>query len=589
MKENVRSLVGGPRTRRGEAAGQLFCAALLGLLAFGITIPSQSLSAGADGFTTFEDQLTYIASLRYFVWDEWRWPLMLTAGLGGEAGTVIVFTDSIPFYALALRLVRAAIGPEFNFLGVWLGLCYALQGLCAVAAVRMWGVTRWAPNLAAAVLALSLPAWLDRVAHAALCLHAILLLAIGLYGWSERSRDSHVALMASVVLSWFALSVNLYLFLMAASFTGALLIRLWRRGWRSWSLVIVAGVLLGGATLEMWALGFFEGHGIAGGFGVFSMNLLSPIHPGRSALLSGLSRHLDATGGQSEGFNYLGLGLLSLAAVALWVVRVRWRSLVSRHWPLALVALCLTIWSLSNRVYCGKLLLIELPAPPDLFAQFRATGRFFWPVAYLILVAAVVLVARTRWRDRSLGLFFIVAASLQWLDTMDVRQDVRRAVSSVPAPAFDRSKWNPLLAAHSRIVVAPTWDCARGSERRLVGEIIYLASIPRTTVMTVHSARPEVVDCTRQAAAFEAGLDLVPDALVVVLDSMGAEIGEVLIGWRCVRFSGGQVCSSVSKARELQAAMGRPYYLERSHSREGEGFADGFETGDTLRWSTSSP
>lgn len=549
-------------------------------------MPPQALSAGADGFTTFSDQLTYLASLRYFVWDDWRWPLSRAAGLGGEAGTNIVFTDAIPIYALVLRVFRRAIDPEFNFLGFWLGICYALQGICAVAAVRLWGVTRWLPTLSAAAIAVSMPAWIERMGHAALSLHAILLLAVGMYGWAERARDARPPMVASLLLCWIAIAVNLYLFLMAAALFVALLLRLWRRGSRPSQLALAGAVLAAGAALEMWALGFFEPHGVAGGFDVFSMNLLSPLYPSRSALLHRYFAELDATGGQGEGFNYLGLGLIGLGLVAAWLTRDRWRSVVSRHWPLVVLALGLTAWSLSNRVYCGRTLLVELPAPPDVVAQFRAPGRFFWPVAYLVLISAVVLVAR---RPRRLGWLLVAFAALQWFDVVRVREAVKVAVASVPTPVFDRAGWLPLLAAHRRVVVAPTWECVRvAGEHRKVAELVYLSSLLRTPVTTVYSARPLVVDCEAEAAVFRAGGGIEVGDLVVALESAGAEFLQRLpAGSRCVRSSEGRICSTLEGAGGLLLAVGR--VERRFGGPQGVGFGDGFESGNTLGWSKTRP
>jgi hypothetical protein len=208
--------------------------------------------------------------------------------------------------------------------------------------------------------------------------------------------------------------------------------------------------------------------------------------------------------------------------------------------------------SLSNRIYAGNHLLLSLPAPPTLITQFRAPGRFFWPVAYLILVAAVVLLAR---RGRRMGFVLIAAAALQWADAAAVRASVDRALRSTPAPSFDRAAWVPLLEAHRRVVVAPVWDCAAGPERRLVSEVIYLASIPRTEIATVYSARPVAVDCAREAAAFRAGRGIDPGTLVVVLDSLGEELSQPLTGWHCVRICGGLACSALPVAGGMLAAI----------------------------------
>jgi hypothetical protein len=72
--------------RHGIGAAQLAAGCLIGALTFLAVVPTSALRAGADGFAATDDQRTYIASWRYFVWDEWRWPLTRAAGLGSAEG-----------------------------------------------------------------------------------------------------------------------------------------------------------------------------------------------------------------------------------------------------------------------------------------------------------------------------------------------------------------------------------------------------------------------------------------------------------------------------------------------------------------------
>ena len=111
-------------------------------------------------------------------------------------------------------------------------------------------------------------------------------------------------------------------------------------------------------------------------------------------------------GNSLEAFNYLGLGLLAagaacgaalLGALALKRLAPRrlWR-FAKRHLPLAAVCALLTAFAVSNVVTANSRTLLELPLPGPLLALcdvFRASGRMFWPVWYLLALAAVVLLA----------------------------------------------------------------------------------------------------------------------------------------------------------------------------------------------------
>ena len=183
------------------------------------------------------------------------------------------------------------------------------------------------------------------------------------------------------------------------------------RRWRGPLLGVGSAVLA--ALAAAWALGFFSVKGSeAGGYGSFGMNLnalWNPVSldwnwwvPGQGQLC--WSRVLPVrplVGNSLEAFNYLGLGLLAagaacdaalLGALALKRLAPRrlWR-FAKRHLPLAAVCALLTAFAVSNVVTANSRTLLELPLPGPLLALcdvFRASGRMFWPVWYLLALAA---------------------------------------------------------------------------------------------------------------------------------------------------------------------------------------------------------
>ena len=69
---------------------------------------------------------------------------------------------------------------------------------------------------------------------------------------------------------------------------------------------------------------------------------------------------------------------------------VHWR----RHVGLLLVLPGLTLFAASGTAYLGPYRLLHIEDIPAFVQQFRTTGRFFWPVAYALLIGAVTVVAR---------------------------------------------------------------------------------------------------------------------------------------------------------------------------------------------------
>ena len=94
-----------------------------------------------------------------------------------------------------------------------------------------------------------------------------------------------------------------------------------------------------------------------------------------------------------EGYNYFGAGLILLLPIALVLF---WRDLVAfpkRYPALFLVLTGLFLYAISNHVWLGPYELFSFPLPTWitwLTGSFRAAGRFFWLMGYLILVATLV-------------------------------------------------------------------------------------------------------------------------------------------------------------------------------------------------------
>src|SRR5271166_4558330 len=148
----------------------------------------------------------------------------------------------------------------------------------------------------------------------------------------------------------------------------------------------IGALTVAAVTIVIALTGQFGGGGLPFKlYGQYSMNLLSPLLPQQSGLLPGLGGVIDATGGQYEGFNYLGLGLL-LGSILLLPFEIDWlRRNLRAHLLLFIAFAALTAFALSDRVFAGHWLLYELPMPPLLnpvLGTFRSSGRFFWLIGY---------------------------------------------------------------------------------------------------------------------------------------------------------------------------------------------------------------
>ncbi len=362
-----------------------------------------------------EDIATEITALRYYVADQWHFPLFRTVGIAPPRGISITYMDALPLLAVFAKFLKHVFSVEWNYFGLWIGLCYVLQGLSAVFLLQALGVRGWLPAATVAALAVFTPAFLFRLFHTALNGHFLILLALALYFLAIRRSAFDRVWPWFCSLAWVSLWVQAYFFVMILTIFIGTAVQTAVRHRRGWPLAAAAiGVCIGGSLLLMWVSGFFwERSGwdpLAIGspkwFGIGSMNVLSPVIPQWSEFFPGIAKAfgaakgpyaavgvIDATGGQYEGYNYLGAGILLLAAVALWLVRRDFALLLRKHWGLIAACVALTALAVTHRIEVGKWELLLFDEVPLVLENIRSSGRLFWPVGYLATAGAVALIA----------------------------------------------------------------------------------------------------------------------------------------------------------------------------------------------------
>jgi len=221
------------------------------------------------------------------------------------------------------------------------------------------------------------------------------------------------------------------------------------------------------------------------------MNLLSPFVPQKSGLFPGLGSVIDATGGQYEGFNYLGLGLL-LATLLMLPSEAGWlRRNVRRHASLFVVLVLVTAFAVSNRVFLGHWQLFELPLPHlvRVLGTFRSSGRFFWLVGYAQIAMVVVLGFR---RARPLtALCLVVSAILQLCDVEPLRAQLIASIAAGPSTEnLDGRKVAHLISSARQVQVIPSWQCSSNEDQLRVNmELMLAAARANVPINSVYNGR----------------------------------------------------------------------------------------------------
>ncbi|WP_164017840.1 DUF6311 domain-containing protein [Pyxidicoccus trucidator] len=437
--------------------------AVLGLLWYlvvggGLTLDPTNLDWVGGG-----DTAQHVLGWLHFRNAPWDFPLGKTPSLLHPLSASVGYTDSNPWVSLALKPFSRWLPQDFQFVGLWFALCFALQGWMGVKLMECLTASA-AQRLLGASLFVMAPVLLARSGHDTLCAHWMILGVLWLHLRPREDtraawRDVRWALLFNVL----AAGVHPYLVVMVFTLTLALLYSLVRRerllSWRAGSAAL-AGVLLAVGTLFVLFGYVGQGAGLAAdlSFGHFSADVLTLFNPmGWSKLLP----NLPHGPGQYEGFGYLGTGGLALTVVLLFKPSSWWpraKEELRARGPLVLAVLALTLLAFSTVVTVAGKRVLSLRSVTQallpLLAPFRASGRFIWVLDYALLTGLLALVT-WRWRQRPkvvTGLLLGVVL-LQFLDTDDVW--FRGRFHGEPWPRLKAPEWEQVDPSYRHVVLFP--------------------------------------------------------------------------------------------------------------------------------------
>lgn len=491
---------------------------------------------------------------RYFLAADWHLPLFTVTSLGFPEGVNLALTDFVPIVALTGKLLSSPFGDHILPYGPWIVVAALGNGLAMASLARALGASTTASCVAAA-FGLLAPVFLQRFGHLGLLAHFLVIFSLALY-FKQTSRPKFSFGIQALFFCWCLLSlcIQFYIFFMCVAIYAATLLQaiIDRR------LSILNGTLQFGSLtavsiltlLAFGAIGPGNVPAPAAGFGVYSMNLVSPFWPQTSGVFSwtniyALTRgSIGGTTGQYEGYNYLGVGVLFIATVGAFRCRrhVCWAAL-RRHAALVAALTVLTSLALSNHVYLGPFELISVNLPKwleSMLGHVRSSGRFFWPVTYLITAGAVVVIYRS-FPSRIAHVICLSALALQYIDTEPWRQQIL-AVTSSPTPYSELPALVASIEGHQAVIVYPSFQC-RGMaspEAKFVMSAQIVASWSATPINSLYAAR-----ATRKCESETPPERPEKGILYIFPSGKGASAGQTS-EWQglCTALDGGRTCTS---------------------------------------------
>ncbi len=330
----------------------------------------------------------------------WTFPVGCMDNLAYPFETSVIFTDSIPLFAVLCKLFSPVLPDTFQYFGLYGFLCYVMQPVAGALLLKKY-MKHKADIILGSVFFVLSPVLLARMYyHTALSGHFLLLFTmLGPVYYEEIYHETGEAIKLGALTAFLAASVHIYLLAMCGVIWLVYCILDLLKTKKIYNSVIVMSVYLLVSAGTVWLLGGFNGVFGAGrgGLGSYGLNINAFLNSqGNSSFLKGMKLPDMDT---SEGYAYLGMGILVLAFLCcIMLIRNRkqfceilvsnWQKTVAVTTVLVLVYL----FSILPAVYLNDKLIFKLNLPHDiekLWSVFRATGRFSWLIYYSIFMFVI--------------------------------------------------------------------------------------------------------------------------------------------------------------------------------------------------------
>ena len=360
---------------------------------------------------------------RAFRESSWHFPLGMIDNLAYPHLVSIIFTDSIPLFALFFKLFAPVLPSNFQYFGIWGAMCFILQGIFTARIIKK--VTNNSVIVVlCSVLSVLTPVMLWRMFfHTALAGQWIIIYSFYLFFDSNDDKAKHYLRIA--LISFLASSIHIYSVLMCGIVLAGSCFFDVLKNKRVLKSVLGLSVYLSVSALIIGLLGGFNS-GMEPqneGLGAFGMNLNSFFNPrGWSCIIQDYPIYCA---GQSESFEYLGFGFIFLSLIVVVLLSGHYKILncIKDHWKLLLSLLlvyCVAlVIALSPVITYGDHKLFELNLPKninDVWAIFRATNRIGWVCIYVIELAVFIIIIKSTDKTKLVTAVLCVAFVLQIYD-----------------------------------------------------------------------------------------------------------------------------------------------------------------------------
>jgi len=410
-------------------------------------------------------------STSYLGWQFFRktpliqFPIGASPNYGVGFSSSIMFTDSVPLIAIPLKYLSYLLPYEFQYFGLWILAAFVLQAWFAWKMLSHF-ISNLPILLFGVMLFTNAPTLIYRMVHEGsghigFIGQFLILWAICLY-LDEVPTKKWVPILVITPLIWIGF-IPIILILYVCGITQQIYSRsipLEHKVVAMFASVLSTSILVIGT---LWLTGGLEVSEFAdSGFGYYRTSLTSLFDPQIPGLFSfsQIIPDLHNLPGSQEGFAFLGVPSLVLI-FACFIFLSKNNPLFNRRYLYLYIGVIgMGVFSLSNRISILGRELFVYPIPREvlqIISPFRASGRFVWPLVYVVMLFAVTSISGLLTsRKRLLTVLLLVLTATQLIDSMPLYQNVRNRYSiNKFTPRLTSPMWDALAQNYDHVVAIP--------------------------------------------------------------------------------------------------------------------------------------
>lgn len=358
----------------------------------------------------------------------WIFPFGLMDNIAYPYKTSIIFTDSIPLFAVFFKILSPILPEHFQYFGLWGVISYAFQSLMGAYIIRRFTNSRLACVLGGLFFTLT-PFMIYRMfGHTALASHWIILASILIllyYDYNKKHKE--IVLIVWFCIGFITAGIHLYLFPVCWIVSFGYMIYQFVDSRDKLSFLNPV-CFLAGVLLNIFFLGGFSTTAAINGgtLGECGLNLISLINPqGTSILLKDQPMYQMAW--PNETYVYLGVGMLCFMLLTVpyifrcffdgrlhILLKGRKKEIIT-YSTIVIIMLFVSMGPVSA---FRETLLYKIPVDglvKTMWGVFQATARLSWIIVYLMITFAFYLNLK-QWTTKITISLLIVCISLQAMD-----------------------------------------------------------------------------------------------------------------------------------------------------------------------------